>query len=85
MNQDEIYQQMQAENMKKQILFKHMTKEARERLNFVKQAHPQLAEQMEMAILQTLQMGHNLTIDENQIREIFNKLYSKKEFSIRRV
>jgi len=76
--QDFVTQQL--EGAKKTVLHRFLTKEARERLATVKAAHPELANQVEMAIFETAQAGAvQGQIDEVQLREILNRATNEKK------
>ena len=62
-----------------------MTKEARERLNRVKLVKPEIAEKVENALLQAIQMGQiKGKINEAQIIDILNEISERKNFKILR-
>jgi programmed cell death protein 5 len=72
-----------AEQIKKGLLAQILTKEARERLNNVRSAHPEVAEQVELALIQAVQMGQISKIDDAQLKEILSRASAgKKEFRI---
>ena len=79
-NQAELEKQ-QLDQLKKKLLNKHLTKEAIERLGRVRLAHPSLAEQAELVILQATQTGKIDLIGDKELKEILTELSSgKKEF-----
>lgn len=89
-NQDELNQMAQmrqAEEMKRQIMSKLLSKEAFERLGRVRSVNPQLAAQAELYLLQAYQAGQiKGTVDEDMLKQILKALSGaeKKEFSIKR-
>jgi len=86
MNEEELkrYQEkLQLEAVKKAAMFKFMTKDARERLNRVKVAHPDLAEKVELALMQAIQLGHlNGSITDVQLKNILTEIIDKKKTRI---
>ncbi len=78
-------EKQQMELIKKAATLKFMTKGARERLNRVKLIKPELAEKVEMALLQAIQMGQiKEQITESQIISILEEVSERKKFNIRR-
>ena len=77
-------QRQQTEVVKKAALLKYLTKEARERLNRVKVGHPELAEKVELALLQAIQLGQlRGMITDQQLRNILEEVtIEKKGFRI---
>ena len=70
----------QLEEMKAKILSECLTKEARERLSNVRIANPQLAEQIELYLIQIYQQGQiNEPISDSQLKELLSTLTKKKE------
>ena len=92
MNQEEIQkyqeelQKQQLELMKKKTLFKFVDKSARERLNRIRTVKPQLAERVEMALIQAIQMGQiKGQISDLQLKRILEEvIQEKKQFRITR-
>lgn len=87
MNENEIkeeeLQRQQFELIKKAALFKYLSKEARERLNRVKIAHPELAEKVELAIIQAVQLGQiNEQITDEQLKRILSEIAENKKTRI---
>ena len=75
----------QQQIIRKRYMFKYLTKEARERLNRVKLAHPDIAERVEIAIIQTVQTGAIKEINDEQLKQILQELsQDKKGFVIRK-
>ena len=73
------------EQLKKIVLLKILTKEARERLSRIKLVKPEMATQLELYLVQLYQSGKiKSEINEEQLKLILESLTSKKEFKIRR-
>jgi len=85
MDQNELAAQ-QMEAMKKALLDKVISKEARERLNTIRVAHPQLAQQVEVIIMQAVQSGQlQGVLDDKGLKIILNQVIpDKKEFKVLR-
>ncbi len=80
-NEDFIKQQL--EGVRKTILQRCLTKEARERLGNVRVANPQLAEQVELALMEAAQTGQiTEPIDDNRLKEILSRSTAKQGFKI---
>ena len=77
-------QKQQVEIVKKEFMFTFLTKEARERLNNVRLVNPQLAEQVEIAVIQAANVGQiRNKIKEEDLKEILRQMTQKKrEFKI---
>lgn len=77
-------EEQKAEEYKKTMLSHVLTSGAYQRLCFVKQSHPSIAQQVEYAIIQYLQTNPNLKIDEEQLKNILYEISStmKKDFKI---
>jgi len=79
-------QQAQIEAMKKQIMFRLLTKEAYERLNRVRMVNPQLVALAESYIMQIAQTGYNKKLGDSEIKDVLRSLSGgKKEFRMKRV
>jgi len=73
----------QMELIKKKILQRILTKEARERLNRVKMVKSELAMQIEMYLIQLYQAGKLPSkINDEQLKDILNMLSTKRNFNI---
>jgi programmed cell death protein 5 len=71
------------EKLKKEVLQKILTKEARERLGRVRVVKPELVAQIELYLLQLYQAGKiKNVITDLQLKEMLEKLASGKEFRI---
>ena len=81
----EEMQKQQIELVKKAALLKYLSKDARERLNRVKTVKPELAEKVEIALIQAIQIGQiKEIIDDAQLKKILLEVTDQKEFNIRR-
>lgn len=73
----------QIEELKRKVIVECLTKEARERLSNVKIANPQLAEQVELYLIQVYQQGQiREPIPDNQFKELLQTLTKKRETKI---
>lgn len=83
--QEELRQQLEAQ--KAAILRQILTPEARARLANLKMARPDLAEQLELQLIQLAQSGRlDRPITDEELKEALSKLYEKKrEIKIRRL
>lgn len=70
-------------NQVETIIKKIFTKEALERYGNVKSAHPETALRVVAVIGQAIQSGKIQSIDDSQLREILQKVTSKREIKIR--
>ena len=73
----EMQRKMEEERIevyKKNILTHVLTKSAYQRLCFVKQSHPGIAQQVEYAIVSYSQSNPNLRINEEQLKEILREI-----------
>lgn len=80
--QNEDEQRRQIALMKRRLLRKGMTSDARERLGRVRIANPQLAEQAESVCIQFIRQGRQ--VDEATLKKILKRLSPKKEITITR-
>ncbi len=80
----EDYEKMkQFEQMKKQVVRKVLTKDAIERMGRIKLVKPELANQLELYLVQLYQSGEiKETIDDDQLRELLNLVTKKNKFNI---
>lgn len=70
----------QLEKLKREILVKCLTKEARERLANVRIGNPQLAEQVEYYLIQVYQQGQlKEAITDSQLKDLLKTLTQKRE------
>jgi programmed cell death protein 5 len=75
----------QIEAMKKIVLNRIMTKDARERLGRLKLVKPDLASQLELYLIQIYQSGKvEGQITDEQLKSILEMMSSKKEFNIQK-
>jgi programmed cell death protein 5 len=73
----------ETQELKKKIIQKILSKEAIERLGRIRLSKPELAEQVELYLLQLYQAGKvNEEISDEQLKAILEALTSKKEFRI---
>ncbi|RLJ04247.1 MAG: hypothetical protein DRP08_02175 [Candidatus Aenigmatarchaeota archaeon] len=80
---ENLKKQLELEKLKKTILLNVLTKEARERLNNIRIVKPELANQIELYMVQLYQSGQiSGKIDEDQLKKILNILQRKREFKI---
>ncbi len=80
---EKIEQMQEIENMKKILMKKILTKEAIERLGRVKMVKPELAEQLELYLVQLYQAGQiKNMIDDSQLKKILDSLVGGKKFNI---
>ena len=76
-------EKQQVELLKKAACLKFMTKQARERINRIKLIKPEVAEQVESALLQAVQTGQiKDRITESQVVLILDEVSNKKKFRI---
>ena len=73
------------EEMKRQVLNKIMSKEARERLGRIKLVKPDLASQLELYLIQVYQNGKiEGQVSDEQLKSILELLNPSKKFVIKR-
>ena len=82
--EEQDFVQRQLDSAKKSILQRVLSKEARQRLTTVRVAHPALAEQIEMAVMNAAQAGAiKGEISEIQLRAILERATAeKKDFKL---
>ena len=77
--------QPQIEAMKKMVLNKIMTKEARERLGRLKLVKPEIAAQLELYLIQIYQSGKvEDQISDEQLKAILEMINPSKKFNIKK-
>ncbi|QGN06360.1 DNA-binding protein [Halorhabdus sp. CBA1104] len=78
--------QQRAEAQKKAVLRKHLTDDARKRLNTLKMSKPQVAEQVESQIVAIAQSGRiQGKIDDEKMRQLLEEMTpDSKSFDIKR-
>ncbi len=78
MDEEDYFKQVQAERqlelLKKQLFMRLLTKEARSRLSNIRVANPELAEQVELALIQIIQTGKIQQIDEQTLVTLIKRL-----------
>ncbi|MEM2873885.1 MAG: DNA-binding protein [Candidatus Nanoarchaeia archaeon] len=78
--EQQAFVQRQLESAKKSVLLKFLSKEARQRLSIVRVGHPELAEQIETALLNAAQCGAlKGEISELQLRAILERAMAEKK------
>jgi len=71
------------EELKREVLLKVLTKDARERLANVRIANPQLAEQVEIYLVQLHQQGLiKEPLNDEKLKELLKNLTQKRETKI---
>jgi len=82
---EEIERQKEVERIKKIVLSRILTKDASERLARLKLVKPELANQLELYLVQLYQAGQiKNVINDDQIKNILSQISEKKDFRIRR-
>jgi programmed cell death protein 5 len=80
-----MHQKKQLEELKMKILMNCLTREARERLANVRLGNPQLAEQVELYLIQAYQQGQiTQPIEDSKLKELLQALTPKRETKITR-
>ncbi len=78
-NREDSERLRQIEAMRKEVLTKYLTKEARERLSNLRYAHAELADAVENMILQSAMTNRIAgVIDDAKLKEILNALSQPK-------
>jgi programmed cell death protein 5 len=78
-----VEQLMRLEKLKKEILRKALSPEARERLGRVRLVKPQLAAQVELYLIQLYQAGRlGKQVTDEQLKSILKSISSRKKFRI---
>ncbi len=84
MDEKTLKEKQMLELMKKEIMRKILTKEALERLGRVRVVNPQLAEQLELYLLQLYQAGQiKNVIDDLTLKKLLSALTEKKSNKFR--
>ncbi len=80
---EELQKLQELERVKEVILHKILTKEAKERLKRIKLVKPELANQLELYLVQLYNAGQiRSVITDDQMKRILESLSSKKSFRI---
>jgi programmed cell death protein 5 len=83
MNEEELQQQEEMEQMKKTVLKKILDKSAIERMGRIRLVKPEVANQLELYLMQLYQSGKlKNVITEDQLIMILDSLSAKKQFKI---
>jgi programmed cell death protein 5 len=81
----EVEKQKEIERIKKIVLGRILTKEANERLARLKLVKPDLANQLELYLVQLYKAGQIKTeITDEQLKKVLSQISEKKDFRIRR-
>lgn len=84
-NAEDIEQMKKIETLKKHVRSRVLTKDAIERLGRLRVVKPEVAEQVELFIVQLYQQGQiKAMINDQQLREILDGIATKKKFNIRK-
>lgn len=76
----------EAEKQKEMMLKKHLSDEARRRLNTVKMAKPEFGEEVENQLAGLIQSGRvQGQIDEDEMKQILKELQDDDDYDIKRV
>lgn len=82
---EQIEQMKKIEALKKAVIGKILSKQAIERLGRIRLVKPELAEQLELYLVQLYQSGQiKSIIQDAQLKEILDSITSKKQFRIKR-
>ena len=85
MNEQQQMQQQQLEALKKSVMKKILSKGAMERLSRVRLVKPELADNVELYLMQLFQTGKiKGEISEEQLKMILDAVTTKKEFKFLR-
>lgn len=77
-------QEQQMDVVRKAALLRYMTKDARERLNRIRLVKPELANKVEYALLNALQMGRiKDRLTDVQLKEILTQVIETKDFNLK--
>ena len=83
MNPEETQEMQKLEAMKKTVLKKVLTKEATERLGRIKLVKPEIANQLELYLVQLYQSGKiAIMITDEQLKMILEQISTKQKFRI---
>jgi programmed cell death protein 5 len=79
---NEIEELQKMEELKKSILTKILSKQALERLSRIKLVKPDLADQLELYLVQLYQQGKLKKVSDEELKQILETLSSKKRYKI---
>jgi len=83
MTHEDMQRMQQLETMKKTVIRKILTKDAIERLGRIRVIKPELANQLELYLVQLYQSGEiKSMIDDKQLKQLLSLLTTKKKFNI---
>ncbi|MEM5807265.1 MAG: DNA-binding protein [Candidatus Aenigmatarchaeota archaeon] len=82
---NDLQREKEIERIKKIVLSRVLTKDANERLARLKLVKPDLANQLELYLVQLYQTGQiKSIINDEQIKNILSQITEKRQFNIRR-
>ncbi|MBU5688932.1 MAG: DNA-binding protein [Candidatus Aenigmarchaeota archaeon] len=82
---NDLQREKEIERIKKIVLSRILTKDANERLARLKLVKPDLANQLELYLVQLYQAGQiKSIINDEQIKNILSQITEKRQFNIRR-
>ncbi|MEM5799846.1 MAG: DNA-binding protein [Candidatus Aenigmatarchaeota archaeon] len=82
---NDLQREKEIERIKKIVLSRILTKDANERLARLKLVKPDLANQLELYLVQLYQAGQiKSIINDEQIKNILSQITAKRQFNIRR-
>ncbi|MEM5801323.1 MAG: DNA-binding protein [Candidatus Aenigmatarchaeota archaeon] len=82
---NDLQREKEIERIKKIVLSRVLTKDANERLARLKLVKPDLANQLELYLVQLYQAGQiKSIINDEQIKNILSQITEKRQFNIRR-
>ena len=83
MNEESMEELQKLEELKKQVLKKILSRHAVERMARIRMVKPQLAQQLELYLVQLYQTGKiSSEITDAQLKQILETLSAKKQFKI---
>ncbi len=83
---EKLQQAQQAEQLKKQLMTKMLSKEAFERLGRIRTVNPEIAAQVELYLMQIYQTGQlNEKITDEKLKNVLKIITQKRQTTIKRV